>query len=247
MIAKIAGITLAGFGLAAADNILLVLTNHGELGDTGKKTGFYLSEAAHPYQVFTEAGHEVILASPQGGSAPLDPKSLKLDDPANETFWKKFGNAKEDSPAVSDTVPLAEIEADEFAGIFFAGGHGTMWDFPHSEPLQALTRELYEAGKPVGAVCHGPAALVNVTLSNGKKLIADKSVAVFTNAEEEAVELTEVVPFLLQTKFAQAGAEVKEGANFQKNAVRDGLLITGQNPASAHQAGELFVEALSAE
>ncbi|GHC67508.1 dihydroxyacetone kinase [Roseibacillus persicicus] len=236
-------------GLTAASSvyageILMVLTNHEELGDTGKKTGFFLSEAAHPYAVFVEAGHEVVLASPKGGVAPVDPKSLKLEDEENKVFWEKFGNADKDSPAVSDTVPLEKIEVGEFDGVFFAGGHGTMWDLPDSKQVQNVIRETYESDKPVGAVCHGPAALVNVTLSNGKKLVDGKTVAVFTDAEEEAVGLTEVVPFLLQSTLEEAGAKAKVGENFSENAVRDGLLVTGQNPASAKKTGELFIEAL---
>lgn len=240
-------IGLVGAGAVGAAEILLVLTNHEELGDTGKKTGFYLSEASHPYEVFVEAGHEVVLASPKGGVAPIDPKSLKLEDEANRVFWVKFGNGDAEEPAVSDTVALEEVEEQEFDGIFFAGGHGTMWDLPESEVVQSSIREVYESGKPVGAVCHGPAALVNVTLSGGEKLIAGKEVAVFTNAEEEAVELAGVVPFLLQTKFEEAGAKVKVGENFSENAIRDGLLVTGQNPASAKKAGQLFLEAMAAE
>ncbi|MDP0489970.1 MAG: type 1 glutamine amidotransferase domain-containing protein [Verrucomicrobiota bacterium JB023] len=245
MLGKQILIGILGAGALSAADIVLVLTNHDQLGDTGKKTGFFLSEAAHPYEVFVEAGHEVVLASPEGGKAPVDPKSLKLEDDANKGFWQKFGNGDSDQPAVVDTVPLEKIEVGEFDGIFFAGGHGTMWDLPDSEVVQTTIRDMYESGKPVGAVCHGPAALVNVTLENGKKLVAGKTMAVFTDAEEEAVELTEVVPFLLQSKLEEAGAEVKTAENFSENAVRDGLLVTGQNPASAKKAGELFVEAIA--
>lgn len=225
--------------------ILLVLTNHGELGQTGKRTGFFLGEAAHPWEVFTSAGYRIRLASPLGGFAPLDPKSLELDDPANAAFWKKFGAEKDGQHGIPDTLALDKVDPADYAAIFFAGGHGTMWDFADSAALQKVTSAIYEQGGAVGAVCHGPAALVNVRLSNGRPLIAGRKVAVFTNSEEDAVELTGVVPFLLETKFTQAGATVIPAPNFQENAIRDGRLVTGQNPASAKKAAALLVEALS--
>jgi putative intracellular protease/amidase len=231
----------------AADKapILLVLTNHSELGDTGKLTGFYLSEAAHPYEVFTENGNPVTLASPKGGFAPLDPKSMELDDKANVAFWEKFGNGDKEKPGVEKTIALSEIDPAKFSAIFFAGGHGAVWDFPDSEILQKLTAKIYESNGAVGAVCHGPAALVNVKLSDGTLLIAGKKTAVFTNSEEEAVKLTETVPFLLQTAFEKAGAEVIPAKDFSENAIRDGRLVTGQNPASAKKSAELLLEAMA--
>ncbi len=230
----------------AADTkaILLVLTNHAELGDSGKLTGFYLSEAAHPYEVFTANGNPVTLASPEGGFAPLDPKSLELKDEANAAFWKKFGNGDMDKPGAEKTVALSEVDPKDYGAIFFAGGHGAMWDFPDSEPLKKVTVSIYENNGSVGAVCHGPAALVNVKLSDGSLLISGKTTAVFTNSEEKAVNLTETVPFLLQTTFEKAGATVETAKDFSKNAVRDGRLVTGQNPASAKKAAELLLEAM---
>jgi len=232
----------------AADKpaILLVLTNHGELGDTGKPTGFYLSEAAHPYEIFTANDHVVRLASPEGGFAPLDPDSLKLEDEANAAFWEEFGNGDKEKPGVAETLALSEVRPGEFRGIFFAGGHGTMWDFPTSASVRAVTASIYSRGGVVGAVCHGPAALVNLKLPPKEELLAaGKKVAVFTNAEEKAVELEEVVPFMLQDAFEAMDAEVVTADNFSENAVRDGRLITGQNPASAKKAARLFVDALS--
>ncbi len=237
---------LSAFAFAAEEApILLVLTNHSDLGTTGRKTGFYLSEAAHPYKVFTENEHQVTIASPTGGFAPIDPKSMELDDEANASFWKKYGNGDDEMPGLNFTKALAEIDASEYSAIFFAGGHGAMWDFPDSEPLKKLTVSIYEAGGAVGAVCHGPAALVNVNLSDGSKLIAGKKTAVFTNSEESAVELTETVPFALETAFTEAGATVETAVDFTENAVRDGRLVTGQNPASAKKAGELLLEAIA--
>ena len=224
--------------------ILIVLTNHSELGNTGKKTGFFLSEAAHPSEVFSKAGHPVTLASPKGGFAPIDPKSMQLDDPANEVFWKNFGNGEGTNPGVARTIALSEVMADGYAGIFFAGGHGSVWDFPNSAILSEKAMAIYNGGGVVGAVCHGPAALVNLKLPDGKPLVAGKKVAVFTNEEEKAVELTEVVPFLLETRFKELGAEVVLAENFSENAVRDGRLVTGQNPASAKKTAELFLEAV---
>jgi len=225
--------------------ILMVLTNHAKLGDTGKPTGFYLSEAAHPYEVFTANGHTVTLASPKGGFAPLDPKSLELDDEANAAFWKKFGNADDTKPGIEKTTALEGLRAEDFGAIFFVGGHGTVWDFPGSEEIRRLTAGIYENQGVVGAVCHGPAALVNVKLSDGNHLLAGKKTAVFTNSEEEAVGLSETVPFLLQTAFEKAGAKVETAADFTENAIRDGRLVTGQNPASAKKSAELLARAVS--
>lgn len=224
--------------------VLLVLTNHSELGDTGRKTGFFLSEAAHPYEVFDKKGYFVTLASPEGGFAPIDPKSLNLDDPANKAFWEKHTKMDKEKPGVLLTKPLAEVDPAKYSAIFFAGGHGSMWDFPENQDIQRLTAAIYENNGAVGAVCHGPAALVNVRLSDGTHLLSGKNTAVFTNAEEEAVELTGVVPFLLQTEFEKAGATVKIAENFTENAIRDGLLVTGQNPASATKSAELLVKAI---
>jgi putative intracellular protease/amidase len=229
-----------------AKSVLLVLTNHAELGDTGRKTGFYLSEAAHPYEVFTTSGLEVTLASPEGGVAPVDPKSFKLDDDANASFWKKFGNDDSDHPAVEETLSMSEVGPGEFDGIFFAGGHGAMWDFPTSGDIRAVTASIWSRGGAVGAVCHGPAALVNLKLPDGSLLVKGRKVAGFTNAEEEAVGLTEVMPFSLQDSLEGMKAEVVTAENFMENAVRDGRLVTGQNPASARKAAELLVEALEA-
>lgn len=227
--------------------VLLVLTNHSELGDTGEKTGLFLSEAAHPYKVFDEKGYFVTLASPKGGFAPIDPKSLDLEDPANKAFWEKHTKMNEEKPGVLLTKSLADVDPAKYSAIFFAGGHGTVWDFPENKDIQRITASIYENGGGVGAVCHGPAALVNVKLSDGSHLLAGKKTAVFTNAEEEAVGLTEVVPFLLQTEFEKAGATVETAEDFTENAIRDGLLVTGQNPASATKTAELLVETIEGQ
>ncbi len=237
-------VTLVSVQAVEKKPLLLVLTNHGALGDTGEATGFFLGEAAHPWEIFEAGGHAVQLASPLGGFAPVDPKSLDIDDPANAAFWKKFGTEKDGVRGVNGTLALSDAKPTDYAAIFFAGGHGTMWDFADSKPLQEITAAIYEQGGAVGAVCHGPAALVNVRLPDGKPLVSGRKVATFTNAEEEAVKLTNVVPFLLETKLAEAGASIVPGPNFQENAVRDGRLVTGQNPASAKKAATLMLEVL---
>lgn len=245
MKAILLSLTIAVSAYASEESpILLVLTNHSELGDTGKKTGFFLSEAAHPYKVFSENKHQVTLASPAGGFAPIDPKSMDLDDEANASFWKKYGNGDDEKPGVELTKPLSEIDASNYSAIFFAGGHGAMWDFPDSVPLQKITAAIYENGGTVGAVCHGPAALLNVKLSDGKSLIAGKKTAVFTNSEEGAVKLTRVMPFLLQTAFEESGATVESAEDFSENAISDNRLVTGQNPASAGKAAQLLVDSI---
>lgn len=237
---------LSGWWMSAAaaekQPIVLVLTNHSTLGESGKKTGFYLSEAAHPYAVFEKAGYPVILASPKGGVAPVDPKSMDLKDAENKAFWEKYGK----DAGVPETKALSTIQASEISGVFFAGGHGTVWDFPNSEVVAGFIKQVDANQGVIGAVCHGPAAFVGAKGADGEALVKGKTIAIFTNAEEEAVGLTKVVPFLLETELEKAGAKVKLAKNFVENAVRDGRLVTGQNPASAKKAGQLFVEALTA-
>ncbi|MEM8783240.1 MAG: type 1 glutamine amidotransferase domain-containing protein [Planctomycetota bacterium] len=213
----------------APQRVAIVLTNHDRLGETDRPTGFYLSEAAHPWEVFTEAGFDVVLVSPDGGTAPIDPKSLDLGEPANAAFLGAFPPHE---GAVS-TEKIADAKPADFDAVFVAGGHGTMWDLPDHEPLQRLLASVYEQGGVVAAVCHGPAALVNVRLADGSFLVADKHVAGFTNAEEDAVQLIDAMPFLLQTKLEERGAKFMPAGNFEPNVVTDRRLVTGQNPASA--------------
>ncbi|MEO0513883.1 MAG: type 1 glutamine amidotransferase domain-containing protein [Planctomycetota bacterium] len=231
---------------SAADvpnTIAIILTNHAELGDTGVATGFFLSEASHPWRTFTQAGYDVVFASPEGGLAPIDPKSLNRDDPANAAFLDEL-------PVEDDAMPtetLGDLSSAPLAAVFVAGGHGTMWDLPDHEPLQRLLAETYEGGGVVAAVCHGPAALVNVKLSDGTFLVAGKEVAGFTNAEEDAVGLTETMPFLLETVLKERGATFVGAGNFQANVVTSGRLVTGQNPASAEGTAEAVLELLKGD
>ncbi|GAB3961879.1 type 1 glutamine amidotransferase domain-containing protein [Actinoallomurus acanthiterrae] len=216
--------------------VLIALTSHGELGATGRTTGFYVSEAAHPWEVFRAAGYEVDLVSVAGGEPPKD--GLDPSDPAQEAFLAEA--------PVSTTPRPEEVDAARYDAILFAGGHGTMWDFPDNSALANLARTIYEDGEGVvAAVCHGPAALVGLTLADGSPLVAGKRVAVFTDSEEKAVGLTDVVPFLLQSRLEELGAIHVAADDFQANVVRDGRLVTGQNPASAHGVAEQVVAALS--
>lgn len=212
--------------------VLMVLTSHNTLGDTGKETGFYLPEVTHPDDVFARAGFEVDFVSPQGGKAPMI--GVDRQDPLNQAFL--------DNPAkvaqVENTLHPTQVDASQYDAIFYAGGHGTMWDFPNDARLAEIAVAIYEQGGVVGAVCHGPAGLVNITLSTGEYLVAGKQVAAFTNQEEIAVGLTQVVPFLLESTLIERGAEMVKAPNFQVQVVVSDRLVTGQNPASAKGVGE---------
>lgn len=218
--------------------VLIVLTSHNTLGNTGKETGFYLPEVSHPYYVFINAGMAVDFVSPQGGKAPMT--GVDLQDPLNQALL--------DDPHIvtqlENTLNPTQINPAQYDAIFYAGGHGTMWDFPDNEQLSQIASTIYEDGGIIGAVCHGPAALVNITLSDGKYLVAGKTVSSFTNEEEEVVGLTEVVPFLLESKLIERGAEITKGSNFQAHVVVSERLVTGQNPASAAGVGERIVDLL---
>ncbi len=222
-------------------HVLFVVSGHTELGDTGKKTGYFLSEVTHPWHVITEAGFTVDFVSPKGGAVEMDPKSNKLDDPINKQFMDDPKNVE----ALATTMSPGDIDPSMYSAIYFAGGHGAMWDFPNNAQLADAAAKIYEAGGVVAAVCHGPAGLVNIKLSNGEYLVKGKKVAAFTNSEEAAVELTDTVPFLLETKLVERGATHVPAADFQEQVVVDQRLVTGQNPASATGAGKAIVELLN--
>ena len=221
--------------------VLLVMTSHDKLGDTGKPTGFFLGELTHPLEVFEKAGVPTEFASIKGGEPPVD--GLELQDPVNARYW----NDKTFREKLSATKKLSDTDPADYAGVFFVGGHGTMWDFPDDVAVQKTARELYEAGSPVGAVCHGPVALLNVKLSNGKYLLEGKEVSAFTNDEEEKVGLTKVVPFLLATEMEVRGAKHLPAPDFEKKVVTSGNLVTGQNPASAAGVAQEMVELLQSK
>lgn len=211
--------------------ILFALTSHDRKGDTGQPTGFYVPEAAHPWAVLTRAGFEIEFVSPKGGLPPMD--GIQGADAASRSFL--------DSPDVKrkleSTFTPDAIHAEDYAAIFFVGGHGTMWDFPQDRLLVSMAAAIYESGGVVGAVCHGPAALVNLKLSDGGYLVSGKRVAAFTDEEEKAVGLDGIVPFLLASTLREKGAIHVAAANWQENVVVDGRLVTGQNPASAEGVG----------
>jgi len=218
--------------------VLFVLTSHGDLGDTGRKTGFYLPELTHPLAVIREAGYDFDLASPKGGEPPMD--GVKREDPLNAAFL----DDPEMMARVRETIPLDQVKLDDYVGVFFVGGHGTMWDFPSNPAVARVAAGIYEAGGVVAAVCHGPSALVDVRLSDGSYLVAGKEVSAFTNEEEQAVGLDNVVPFLLETKLAEQGAIIRKAPKFQAMVSVAGRLVTGQNPASAKGVGEAMVRVL---
>ena len=221
--------------------VLMVMTSRSKLGDTGKPTGFFLGELTHPLEVFEKAGLPVEFASIRGGEPPVD--GLELEDPVNARCW----NDKTFREKLSRTKKLSALEPSDYSAVFFVGGHGTMWDFPDDAAVRRFARDLYEAGLPVGAVCHGPVALVNVKLSDGSYLVAGKEVSAFTNSEEEKVGLTKVVPFLLASELEERGAKHLPAADFTKQVVASGNLVTGQNPASAAGVAEKMVRLLGAE
>lgn len=223
--------------------ILMVLTSHDQLGETGKKTGFWLEEFAAPYYVLKDAGHDVTLASPKGGQPPLDPKSDALD--AQTAATRRFKTDGEAQDQLAATEVLAEIDPNSFDAVFYPGGHGPLWDLAEDADSKALIEATIAAGKHVALVCHAPAVLRNVLTPDGEPLVKGKRVTGFTNGEEEAVGLTEVVPFLLEDMLKSKGADYSKGADFTSYVVEDGLLITGQNPPSSEAAAEALLKALA--
>ncbi|MEU4792097.1 type 1 glutamine amidotransferase domain-containing protein [Micromonospora tulbaghiae] len=211
---------------------LIALTSHSELGRTGRSTGYYVGEAAEPWEVFRAAGYDVDLASVAGGEPPVDGRDE--NDTTQNDFLATAG--------VTDTPKAADIDPERYDVILFAGGHGTMWDFPDDPDLARIARSVHERGGVVAAVCHGPSALVNLTLTDGSRLIAGKRVAGFTNSEEAAVGLTDEVPFLLADKLTEAGAQHVPAPDFTEHVVVDGRLVTGQNPQSARAVADAVVK-----
>ena len=224
-------------------NILMVLTSHDKLGDTGKKTGFWLEEFAAPYYAFIDAGVNVTLASPAGGQPPLDPSSDTEDTQTKDT--KRF---KEDSDAqkqLANTKKLADMKAEDFDSVFYPGGHGPLWDLAVDKNSINLIETFVKQDKPVAFVCHSPAALKNVKI-DGEYLVKGKTVTGFTNSEEDAVGLTDVVPFLVEDALKANGANYEKAADWESFVVEDGLLITGQNPASSEKAAKRLITKLKA-
>jgi len=222
--------------------ILMVLTSHNQLGNTGRPTGFWLEEFAAPYFVFRDAGIELTLASPKGGQPPLDPKS---DLPENQTpAMARFKKDAAAQKALANTVKLADVKAEDFDTVFYPGGHGPMWDLAESPTSIALLEAFYNSGKPIALVCHSPGVLRHV-IYQGAPLVKGKHVAGFTNGEEEEMQLTKVVPFLVEDELLRLGAIYEKMANWQPFSVSDGRLITGQNPASSTSAAQALLKLLT--
>jgi putative intracellular protease/amidase len=224
-------------------NILMVLTSHDILGNTGRKTGFWLEEFAAPYYVFRDAGVELTLASPKGGQPPIDPKS---DLPESQTAaMMRFKKDPVAQSALAHTVKLKDMRSDIFDAIFYPGGHGPMWDLVENPESIALIESFYNSGKPVAAVCHAPAVLHRV-MYQGAPIVEGKRVTGFANSEEEEVQLTHVVPFLVEDELKRLGGIFEKAPNWQSFAITDGRLITGQNPASSTAGAQALLKLLSA-
>lgn len=216
--------------------VLIVLTSHSELGNTGHKTGFWIEEFAAPYYTLKDAGAELTIASPKGGQPPIDPKSA---EPASQTdATRRFNQDKELQQLLASTKQLSEVSADDFDAVFYPGGHGPLWDLTNDTDSIQLIQNFWKAGKPVAAVCHAPAVLLNVKDENGNALVKGKNVTGFTNTEEEAVKLTKVVPFLLEDELKKKGGHYSKKDDWASYVVKDGKLITGQNPASSEEAAK---------
>jgi len=219
--------------------ILFVVTSHDKKGDTGQETGYYLGEVSHPWEVLHKAGYEIDFVSPKGGTPPVDGFDLK--DPVNKEFWEN----KEYKNKIDHSLQPSQVNPNDYSTIFYAGGHGAMWDFADNTELSAIASKIYENGGIVAGVCHGPAGLVNIKLNNGKYLVDGKKINAFTNEEEAEVKLTNVVPFLLEEKLKERGAKFEKSGLWQNHVVTDQRVITGQNPQSAKSVGETILKELS--
>ncbi|KAE8754597.1 type 1 glutamine amidotransferase domain-containing protein [Paraburkholderia madseniana] len=223
--------------------ILVVLTSHDQLGDTGRKTGFWLEEFAAPYYVFKDTGVDMTLASPKGGQPPLDPRS---DDPDSQTeASRRFKRDKEVQASLANTAKLSTVSAADYDGVFYPGGHGPLWDLAEDPQSIALIETMYAEGKPVAAVCHAPGVLRHAKASDGSPLVRDRPVTGFANSEEAAVGLTEVVPFLVEDMLKKNGGKYSKGPDWQSHVVVAANLITGQNPASSEAAAKALLSRLS--
>ncbi|WP_104204059.1 type 1 glutamine amidotransferase domain-containing protein [Billgrantia saliphila] len=225
-----------------SSRILMVLTSHDRLGDTGEPTGFWLEELAAPYYACLDAGAEVVLASPMGGKPPLDPKSDAEESQTEAT--RRFQQDDEAQQALANTRRLSEVSADDFDAVFYPGGHGPLWDLVDDKDSVRLIEAFWAQQKPVAAVCHAPIALIHARDTNGEPIIRGREVTGFTNGEEAAVGLTEVVPHLVEDALIDGGARYSKGDDFTPYTRRDGQLITGQNPPSSEPTARLLLEAL---
>ncbi len=223
--------------------LLMVLTSHDQLGNTGKKTGFWLEELAAPYFVFRDAGVDVTLASPKGGQPPLDPKSNEPDFQTADT--RRFEQDAVATEALAHTVKLGEIDQADYDSVFFPGGHGPLWDLTNDRNALSLIEDMLAADKPVALVCHAPGILTNVRSPNGEPIAKGRKVTGFTNSEEAAVQLVDVVPYLLEDVLKEQGANFSSTEDWGVHVVQDGLLTTGQNPQSSRQTAQTLLDTLS--
>ncbi|MFT6345158.1 MAG: putative intracellular protease/amidase [Paraglaciecola sp.] len=224
-------------------HILIVLTSHAELGNTGEKTGFWVEEFAAPYYAFTDAGIKVSIASTLGGQPPIDPKSELEDFQTPST--KRYDADNDVQALMVNTSKLADVDAADYDAVFYPGGHGPLWDLTDNEDSIALIERFLATNKPIGAVCHATAAFLNVKDTSGEYVVKGKAVTGFTNSEEEAVQLTHIVPFLLEDELIKRGGDYQKVADWNAFAIQDGLVITGQNPQSSELAAEKLIAALA--
>lgn len=222
--------------------ILFVLTSHDQLGDTGKKTGFWIEEFAAPYYALLDKGVEISVATPQGGAAPIDPSSDTEDTATEDT--KRFKKDTDAQQVIKNTLVLADLIADDYDAVFYPGGHGPLWDLANDKKSISLIEKFNKQEKPIAFVCHAPAALKHVKTETGSPLVNGKKVTGFTNTEEEAVQLTDIVPFLVEDMLKANGGKYSKGNDWAAYVVQDGNLITGQNPASSKLVAEKLLEAL---
>ena len=222
--------------------VLIVLTSHGDLGNTGEKTGFWIEEFAAPYYVLADAGVQITLASPKGGQPPIDPKSEMVDSQTKATH--RFDNDGALKEKLAHTLKLSDVKVEDYDAVFYPGGHGPLWDLANDKTSISLIETFYIQKKPVVFVCHAPGALVKTKLPNGEPLVKGKEVTGFSNSEEEAVQLTKVVPFLLEDEMKKLGGHYSKGSDWGSYVKIDGLLITGQNPASSEAAAKALLELL---
>ena len=216
--------------------VLIVLTSHSELGNTGKKTGFWIEEFAAPYYTLKDAGAQVVLASPKGGQPPIDPKSA---EPENQTeATKRFNNDKDLQQLLAHTNKLSEVNADDFDAVFYPGGHGPLWDLSNDKQSINLIESFWKSNKPVAVVCHSPSVLLHAKDERGEALVKNKKITGFSNSEEAAVKLTDVVPFLLEDELKKLGGIYSKKEDWANYVVEDGLLISGQNPASSKEVAK---------
>lgn len=218
--------------------ILFVVSSHDKKGNTGEATGYYLSEVSHPWEILHNAGYEIDFVSPKGGTPPVD--GFNLEDPVNKKFWEN----KEYNEKINNSMKPSEVDPNNYVAIHYAGGHGTMWDFADNAELALIAQKIYENNGIVSAVCHGPAGLVNIKLSNGKYLVDGKKINAFTNEEEIAVKLEKVVPYMLETVLIERGAKFEKSGLWQPHVTVDQRVVTGQNPQSAHGVGEAVLKEL---